>query len=168
MANYITYFRILCSVALLFLKPLSIPFFFFFSLAGISDFLDGYVARKTNTVSEFGSKIDTLADFVFMIVSLIKLLPILGIPKWIFIWVAVITFIKIVVVNFIYGDAIHGRFVSIHNIANKITGIFLFIFPFTFKLIDMNYSIVFLCGIATIAAIIEWITMARGECAYET
>ena len=36
---------------------------------------DGFVVRKTDTVSKFGARLDTIADFVFVIVCLIKLLP---------------------------------------------------------------------------------------------
>lgn len=168
MANYISYFRILCCLILFFLKPMSIYFIILYILTGLSDVLDGYVARKTNTASNFGAKLDSMADFIFVIMFFIKLLPLLEIPKWIFLWIAIIGFIKIVITNFIFGDAIHGRFVSIHNIANKLMGVFLFIFPFTFALIDINYTAIFLCAFATIAAIIEWVTMARGEDAYET
>ena len=31
--------------------------------------VDGTVARKTNTVSEFGARLDTIADFIFFAVS---------------------------------------------------------------------------------------------------
>lgn len=54
--------------------------------------IDGTVARKTNTVSEFGSRLDTVADFIFMVVCLIKLLPILDVPVWLWIWTGVIAF----------------------------------------------------------------------------
>ncbi len=57
---------------------------------------DGVVARKTNTVCELGSKLDTVADFVFILVCMIKLLPILNIPLWLWIWIEIIGVIKIV------------------------------------------------------------------------
>ncbi len=44
-------------------------------IAGIADMADGAVARRTGTVSEFGSRLDTAADTVFAAVCLIKLLP---------------------------------------------------------------------------------------------
>jgi CDP-diacylglycerol--glycerol-3-phosphate 3-phosphatidyltransferase len=40
--------------------------------AGVSDMVDGWVARKTNTVSDFGSKLDTVADIFFVAVCLVK------------------------------------------------------------------------------------------------
>ena len=66
MANIITIIRILCSIVLLFCPAFSSTFYAFYITAGISDMVDGWVARKTNTVSEFGSKLDTVADIIFV------------------------------------------------------------------------------------------------------
>ena len=33
--------------------------------------LDGFVARKTNTASRFGARLETIADFVLVVVCLI-------------------------------------------------------------------------------------------------
>ena len=64
MANIITCIRILCSIALLFCPALSVAFYALYITAGVSDMADGWVARKTNTVSEFGAKLDTIADII--------------------------------------------------------------------------------------------------------
>ena len=94
MANIITSTRIFCSIALIFCKALSLEFCVIYIIAGISDITDGIVARKTNTVSQFGSKFDTIADGVFVLVCMIKLFPILDIHMWIYIPVAIIALIK--------------------------------------------------------------------------
>ena len=94
MANIITGIRIVLSVALLFFPALSPAFFVLYIAGGLSDMIDGAVARRTGTVSEFGSRLDTFADIVFAAVCLIKLLPILDVPVWLYVWVAVIAIIK--------------------------------------------------------------------------
>ena len=94
MANIITGIRIVISVMLLFCPALSPVFLIFYIIAGIADMADGAVARKTGTVSEFGSKLDTVADAVFVAVCLIKMLPVLHVPAWLYIWITVIAFIK--------------------------------------------------------------------------
>ena len=99
--NGITLLRILCSLVLLFCMPLSLPFYVLYTAAGLSDIFDGWIARKTNTASKFGAKLDTFADIVFAAVTLIKLLPILELPVWIIIWVGVIALIKLV--NLVIG-----------------------------------------------------------------
>ena len=81
-ANLITGTRILCSVALLFCPAFSLPFFVLYLAAGLTDMIDGPVARKNGTVSEFGAKLDTTADFLFVAACLIKLLPLIPFPLW--------------------------------------------------------------------------------------
>lgn len=75
MANLITCIRILCAAALAFLPVLSSSFYAVYLLAGISDMLDGFIARRTNTTSSLGARLDTLADFAFSAVCLLRLLP---------------------------------------------------------------------------------------------
>ena len=66
MANVITGLRILVSVVLLFCPVLSPVFYVLYLMAGLSDMVDGIIARKTNSVSEFGSRFDSIADLVFV------------------------------------------------------------------------------------------------------
>ncbi len=72
MANTITFFRIAAGIALLFCPVFSPAFYVFYIAAGLSDMLDGFVARKTDTVSKLGARLDTMADFVFVVVCLIN------------------------------------------------------------------------------------------------
>lgn len=153
MANLITSLRIICSIALLFCSPLSASFYALYITAGITDMIDGTVARKTNTVSEFGSKLDTFADFVFVIVCLIKLLPTLNVETWMYIWIAVIAVIK--VINIVSGYAIQKKLVAVHSVMNKVTGALLFVLPLTLPFINLKYSALVVCFVATFAAVQE-------------
>ena len=64
MANAITIFRMAASIVLLFCPVFSPIFYALYLIAGLSDMVDGIIARKTNSVSEFGSKFDSIADFL--------------------------------------------------------------------------------------------------------
>ena len=152
-ANLITGMRILCSVALLFCPVLSTTFFALYLVAGLADMIDGAVARKTGTCSEFGARLDTAADFIFVVICLIKLLPTLDIPVWLFIWTAVIALIK--VINIISGYVMGKRFVSVHSLMNRIAGILLFALPLTLPVIDLKYIGAVVCAAATFAAVQE-------------
>ena len=123
-ANFITSVRVLCSLALLFCTPLSLPYFALYTVAGLSDIFDGLIARKTNTATEFGAKLDTLADIIFAAVVLIKLLPILELPVWIIIWVGVIALIKLV--NIVIGFVRNHTLTAVHSVINKVTGALVF------------------------------------------
>ncbi|MBO4864843.1 MAG: CDP-alcohol phosphatidyltransferase family protein [Eubacterium sp.] len=153
MANIITGTRIICSIALLFCPALSVAFYLLYIIAGISDMIDGTIARKTCTVSEFGSTLDTVADFIFVVICMIKLLPILDIAIWVFIWIGIIAIIK--VINIVSGIIVQGNFVSVHSVMNKITGCLLFLLPFTVGFVELRYSVVVVCVAATLAAIQE-------------
>ena len=161
MANIITGIRIVLSALLLFCPAFSPAFFALYIAAGVSDMIDGAVARKTGTVSEFGSRLDTAADIVFVAVCLIKLLPALDIPRWLYIWIAVIAFIK--AANIAAGFIRRKEFISVHYVMNKVTGGLLFVFPLTLAFIDPRYSAALVCTAATAAAIQESYLIGRKE-----
>ena len=154
-ANILTVGRILGSILLLFFPVFSVAFYIIYLFCGFSDMIDGTIARKTNSTSEFGSKIDTAADLVFVAVSLIKLLPSIHIPQWLWIWGGVIAIIKIG--NIILGYVSKKQFISLHTIMNKITGLLLFLFPLTLCFVELKYSSIVVCSIATFSAIQEGI-----------
>ena len=115
--------------------------------------VDGTIARTTHTDSEFGAKLDSVADFIFVVISLVKLLPVIHIPRWLWIWILVSAIIKII--NVISGFICKRRLMIEHTIMNKVTGFMLFILPLTFVFIELKYSAVVVCTIATFAAIQE-------------
>ena len=115
--------------------------------------VDGTIARKTNSVSEFGARLDTTSDFIFFAVTLIKLLSVIHIPKWIWVWIVVIAIIKIF--NVILGFAYTKKLISLHTLMNKITGLLLFVLPLTLEFIEIKYCLIAVCIIATISAIQE-------------
>ena len=165
MANIITCIRILCSIALLFCPVFSSAFYALYITAGISDIADGAVARKTGTVSEFGSKLDTAADFALVVVCLIKLIPVINVPTWLIIWIIVIAVIK--AINLISGYVIRKELVALHTVMNKVTGILLFVLPLTITFFDLKYSGALVSAVATFAAIQEGHYIRTGRCDIE-
>ena len=153
LANNITIIRILCSIVMLFCPAFSLTFYALYITAGVSDMLDGWVARRTHTASELGAKLDTIADIVFVIVCLVKLLPVLDIETWLWVWIGFIALIKII--NIISGFIVQKQFVSVHSMMNKVTGLLLFALPLTLSFIDLQYSAGVVCVFATFAAIQE-------------
>ena len=158
MANIVTSCRILGSVLLLFFPAFSIGFYILYIICGLSDMVDGTIARKTNNTSEFGAKIDTIADLAFVTAALIKLLPTLPIPQWLWIWGVVIAIIK--VGNILWGYASQKQFVALHTMLNKLAGLLLFLLPLTLSFVEWKYSSIAVCSIATCAAIHEGVYMA--------
>ena len=160
MANIITGFRITASLALLFCPVFSIPFYALYLTAGLSDMVDGMVARRTHTASEFGAKLDTAADFVFVTVCLIRLLPVVEISSWLCVWIGVIAVIK--GINVVSGFIIQKRFVAVHTVMNKVTGALLFALPLTVRLIELRVTAMIVCVFATFSAIQEGYLVRTG------
>ena len=160
-ANIVSGCRIILSITLLFCPVFSVCFYSIYLLCGFTDMVDGTIARKTNSASEFGARLDTTSDFLFFAVTLIKLLPVIHIPKWIWVWIVVIAIIKIfnVILGFIYTK----KLISLHTVMNKITGLLLFLLPPTLQFIESRYSFAVVCIVATIAAIGELCYIVNGK-----
>lgn len=161
MANIITYCRILCSVFMMFFHMPSTSFFIFYILCGLSDVLDGIIARKTNTASDFGARLDTIADVIFATVLLIKLLSGIVVPIWLWIWIIIIVGIKIA--NILLGFISTKRLIAEHTLLNKVTGVLLFLLPLVSFWVDFKYSAMVVCVVATVSAIQEGSYIRKGQ-----
>ena len=160
-ANILTSFRILGSILLLFFPAFSVAFYCIYLLCGFSDMIDGTIARKANSANETGAKLDTIADLVFTAVALIKILPAMNIPPWVWIWGGVIAMIKIG--NIMRGYISKKQFLSFHTALNKLTGLLLFLLPLTLSFAEPTYSFIAVCSVATFAAIREGVYIASGR-----
>ena len=158
-ANIITGSRIVLSLPLLFIPLSSAWFYAFYLLCGFSDMIDGTVARRTNSASEFGARLDTVSDFVFMTVALIKFVPHLHIPVWLWIWIGIIAMMKLG--NTSWGFVCTKKLVFPHTVLNKITGLLLFLLPVTVIFIELSYTLPIVCIVATVAAMHEWYYMEK-------
>ena len=159
-ANIITLCRILGSIELLFCPVFSDSFYGLYIFCGLTDMVDGTIARKTGAASSFGARLDTVADFLFVIASFVKLIPAIRIPVWTWVWAAVIAVVKLV--NLVWGILGRKQMPSLHTIANKVTGLCLFLLPLTMSLVDLRYTAPMVCVIATIAAIQEGHYIVKG------
>ena len=153
LANILTGCRILGSILLLVFPAFSVAFYITYLFCGLSDMIDGTIARKTNSTSKFGSQLDTIADLIFVAASLFKLLSAIHIPGWLWIWGGVIAVIKIS--NIIWGYVSKKQFISLHTIMNKVTGLLLFLLPLTVSFVELKYIAIAVCSIATLSAIQE-------------
>ena len=74
-----------------------------FSLSGITDILDGAIARKYNYISDFGKLMDPLADKFTQLAMLFMLTVKQIIPIWIIAVVASKEFLLVCGASFLYG-----------------------------------------------------------------
>jgi CDP-diacylglycerol--glycerol-3-phosphate 3-phosphatidyltransferase len=152
-ANVITALRIVFSILLLFCSPLSVEFYVLYIAAGLSDTFDGISARKTKTESEFGARFDTVSDFIFFAVCLVKLIPILAFRVWMYVLIIIVAIIK--TISIISGYVMFKRFVVTHTVMNKVTGILLFALPFAVRFVELKYYVIPVFAVAVFAAVQE-------------
>jgi CDP-diacylglycerol---glycerol-3-phosphate 3-phosphatidyltransferase len=86
--NTITMLRMCVIPALFFLLMAperigSLVIAFFFMVAALTDFLDGYIARKYEIVTTMGKYLDPLADKLIVNTAMIMMIPIGRVPAWI-------------------------------------------------------------------------------------
>ena len=153
-ANVLTSMRIALSGILLLLEPLGTAFYCVYALAGLTDMLDGPVARKTGTESRVGAALDSAADLVFAAVACAKLLPVYWaqIPTWLLISAAFVFYLK--VKNAIACFAMHKKLITMHTAMNRVAGFLLFAFPFACIMLPIPvYGGI--CAVAAFAATVD-------------
>ena len=117
--------RIVLCLPLLLVDAMTIPFWVIYLIAGLTDMLDGFLARRWDVESKFGARLDSLADFVFVIAVGYKLFPYLKLPTALWMMIGLIALVK--TANAISSYMVKHRIEFLHTKANKLTGFLLFI-----------------------------------------
>lgn len=100
LANKITMFRIFLLPILIlsfYLDPTCISSLVIFLLGSFSDFLDGYVARKYNMITDFGKFIDPIADKILVLSAFIMFIERGFVEPWV---VIVVLFRELLISGF--------------------------------------------------------------------
>ena len=117
--------RIVLCLPLLMVDAMTVPFWVLYVIAGLTDILDGFLARRWGVESKLGARLDSLADFVFVLTVGYKFFPLLKLPATLWMMIGLIALIK--VANAISSYMVKRRIEFLHTRANKLTGFFLFI-----------------------------------------
>ncbi|MBO4719452.1 MAG: CDP-alcohol phosphatidyltransferase family protein [Prevotella sp.] len=144
--NILSASRIILCLPLLLVDAMTVPFWVLYVIAGTTDMLDGFLARRWGVESKFGARLDSLADFVFVLAVGYKLFPWLKLPTALWMMIGLIALVKIV--NAVSAYVVKRRIEFLHTKANKLTGFLLFIGMMT---IGQSYFIPVAWVIACIA-----------------
>ena len=156
--NILSILRLLGAICLLLSDPAGVAFWVIYGLCGVSDMVDGSLARRLHTESKAGAVLDSVADICFVACCAIRLVPVLQIPTWLWIWAGLIVIIKII--NQIFALVAHQRLCFPHTLVNKLTGLLLFLsVPLTFWSI---VPIAIVAVVATFAAFQEGHLIRKG------
>ena len=123
--NILSASRIALCLPLLMVDAMTVPFWVLYVIAGTTDMLDGFVAKRWGVESKFGAKLDSLADFVFVLAVGYKLFPWLKLSDELWMMIGLIALVKMV--NAICSYVVRHRIEYLHTKANKLTGFLLFI-----------------------------------------
>ena len=160
-ANMVTSIRILGSVCMLCASVFSPLFYITYLLCGFTDMIDGTIARKTNSVTAFGSHLDSIADLIFLSVASIKIFPAISIPGWLWFGISIVFILKIAAV--IWSYILVRRLLLAHTLLNKLTGFLLFLLPLCLPFIEIKYSAGLVCTVAFLSAIQELKAVASNK-----
>ena len=123
--NILSASRFALCLPLLLVDAMTMPFWVLYVIAGITDMLDGFLARRWGVESKFGARLDSLADFVFVLAVGYKLFPWLKLPATLWMMIGFIALVKII--NAVSAYVVKHRIAFLHTKANKLTGFLLFI-----------------------------------------
>lgn len=152
MANFITLIRIFLAICLLFIRKYSPLFLILYSICGFTDILDGYIARKTKTESNFGAKLDTISDLLFFIVMFIIMFDIFLKDTICMVFIIIILLIRILSIIIVLKK--YNKFAILHTYINKLTGLILFFIPF-FIYLDGANIVMYIIGVIALLSSIE-------------
>jgi CDP-diacylglycerol--glycerol-3-phosphate 3-phosphatidyltransferase len=129
--NILSVARFPLSALLLFLTSYTIHFIFVFIVIGVTDVLDGFLARKYGWGTPLGAKIDGFADAFFAICTLVALVSLQIYQQFTWYVIAMIGFVALLkLFNLLVTKMKFGIWSSIHTIASKVTQV-----PFFFIVI---------------------------------
>jgi len=106
-----------------------------FLVAGLTDFLDGYIARKYNLISKIGTAMDPLADKFMQLTALTSLTFAEALPLWILVIFLVKEFFMIITGTVLYWRKKNKMVIPSHvigkiaTIVSSLAVILLIIFP---------------------------------------
>ena len=123
--NLLSTSRIALCLPLLLVDAMTLPFWVLYLIAGLTDILDGFLARRWGAESKFGARLDSLADFVFVLAVGYKLFPWLKLSDELWMMIGLIALVKIL--NAISSYVVKHKIEFLHTKVNKLTGFLLFI-----------------------------------------
>ncbi len=161
--NCLTFVRLVGAIILFFLEPFSTPFMVTYTCCGVTDALDGFIARSTHSTTALGARLDSIADIVFYSSMFSKIFYALTevVPREL--WYMVACILAIRVLAYITAAIKYGMFASLHTYMNKVTGAIVFLTPYCIRQSFALYFCIAVCIIALLASIEELVVHILNE-----
>lgn len=127
--NLLSFSRIIFSILLIPFIHIQSIFIIIYITIGITDVLDGFIARKFKCTSDLGAKLDSMADFTFYIIYLFVFYKLFSTIINNAQVIALVLTIALRFVNMLATKYKYGKVVFIHTLGNKAAGIIVFFVP---------------------------------------
>lgn len=128
--------RAVAAVGLLFTPVFGVPFWVLYLWCGVSDMIDGPLARRLGAESKAGAAIDSIADFVFVAIACVRIIPALALPGWLWLIVGIIAVVQVIRMCFLYLRK--GGWDGLHDRVNRVVGTVLYLAPFIGIIADVK------------------------------
>ena len=148
--DLLSFSRLILAFVLLLTEPLSLTFLSIYLVCGLTDMLDGLVARRFDACSEHGHTIDSVSDVVLVIILLYCVIPVVSWDAWMVVWIVTIAVVRIIA--FGIGSVRYGRPAFVHTYLNKVAGVLLFLTPFLLVIVEAPVTIAVVCCVASVSA----------------
>jgi hypothetical protein len=155
--NILTILRIACAALLPLTRPFSVAFFALYAFCGLSDILDGAIARKYRCASSLGAALDSIADFLFIAAALFTLIPALPWETWMLAWACAIAGVRFLSLG--TGWYKFRTLAFLHTVGNKATGAVLYLVPLLVPLAGLKVPVAIACILASLSAMEEFVIM---------
>ena len=149
--NALSISRIVGAFALVLTGGLNEWFLAIFTLCAVTDFLDGYIARRYGLCSDEGEIIDSVADFAVVMAMLLVLIPTLPWDQWMIQLIALIAAIR--GISLCVGAIRFGRVALLHTFLNKTAGFLLRLSPFFIPFCDLGAVVAVVCTVSLVGAL---------------
>lgn len=139
----------------------SVTFWVCYLWCGISDMLDGLLARKFGQQSMTGAKLDSISDLVFAVTILIVIEQYVYLPMYLWWCIVVITILRLI--SYSIGFYKYRTFSSLHSLMNKITGFFIFAFPLLYICFGVDVAGILICIVASLSSVEEMVIIIKSK-----
>ncbi len=160
--NALSVLRMVLSLCLFLFLGSRTVFFIIFLLCGLTDLLDGIIARRTHSQSPLGARLDSFGDLLFFLTVLACVVMWAGEETLLLLpYIAAIVIVRFI--NMAIAAMRFHKFAIIHTYANKATGLLVFIAFGVYILTSSIFAFVPVCVAAALSALEETLILITSK-----
>lgn len=161
--NLLTISRIIIAVVIMFIEPYSVAFYVIYAFCGVSDSIDGTLARALKTSGRLGETLDTIGDALLTYTTTHMVAMYARTVDHLSCWQGMVIAICLVFASRVFGALVtlirFKKFALLHTIGNKVGMFIFYLYPFMYKALrdvgGAGYGLYAICALCVLAGIEE-------------